>query len=162
MPLAGLAPVARAVELPLAPRHRLVDSPAQHPHLAPNGRSGMHADGADNGTHHPYPGPLERSPEMHSERIVPSAANLFPSGVRDPRHLPSCGTRAGASGWVTRLGRVGTVDPATGRLRAIRREDGGSVVTGLALYAFRADGDGTARVVWREAYDRGRAPSRVR
>lgn len=68
---------------------------------------------------------------------------------------------------MTRLGRVGTVDPATGALRVIRldgeeiqnsfsvAEDGVSIVTDHALYSFRADADGAPRVQWREAYDRG-------
>ncbi|GAA3088889.1 hypothetical protein GCM10017562_69220 [Streptomyces roseofulvus] len=299
--LVGSAPVAQAEEIPLALGHRLVEhylgapatarplpgaGPAQHPHLAPNGRSGMHADGAGSGTH-PYPAPLGRSPEVTSEQIAPlggecatatfdtggrlltvcgtfngfllklldprsldtlaehklpqrsstveavtrldfekifkdtsggayfyldhrdrvvladsrqhvlriahgrkadgsweftveddwdltplvphdcvSWTNLFPSGKCDPvtSVMPDWDGRIW---WVTRLGRVGTVDPATGALRAIRldgeeiqnsfsvAEDGVSIVTDHALYAFRADGDGTPRVVWREEYDRG-------
>ncbi|ALO12877.1 hypothetical protein AQF52_7291 [Streptomyces venezuelae] len=83
--LAGAAPVAQAEEIPLAIGHRLVDhyegapatarpvpgkAPAQHPYLAPNGRSGMHADGAGSGTH-PYSGPLGRDPRVDSEKIAP-------------------------------------------------------------------------------------------
>ncbi|MFB7359778.1 hypothetical protein [Streptomyces gardneri] len=299
--LAGAAPVAQAEEIPLAIGHRLVDhyegapatarpvpgkAPAQHPYLAPNGRSGMHADGAGSGTH-PYSGPLGRDPQVDSEKIAPIGGecatvtfdsggrlvtvcgtfsgfllklldprtldtlaeyklpqrsstveaitrldfekifkdtsggayfylddqdrvvladsrqhvlriahrqkadgawefvvendwdltslvphdcvtwtNLFPSGVCDPvtSVMPDWGGRIW---WVTRLGRVGTVDPATGALRAIRldgeeiqnsfsvAEDGVSIVTDHALYGFRADADGTPRVEWRETYDRG-------
>ncbi|GGS88763.1 hypothetical protein GCM10010222_32840 [Streptomyces tanashiensis] len=83
--LAGGAPVAQAAEeMPLAPGHRLVDhyegapatarpvpgkGPAQHPYLAPNGRSGMHAHGAGSGTH-PFSGPLGRDPEVLSAKIA--------------------------------------------------------------------------------------------
>ncbi|WP_370416245.1 hypothetical protein [Streptomyces fradiae] len=299
--LALSTPVALADEIPLAPGHRLVDSylgapatarpvpaeaPPQHPYLAPNGRSGMHADAAGSGTH-PYPGPLGRNPQVTSEKIAPlggecatatfdaggrlvtvcgtfsgfllklldphtldtlaeyklpqrsstveavtrldfgkifkdtsggayfylddrdrvvladsrqhvlriahrqkpdgtwefaveddwdltplvphdcvSWTNLFPSGVCDPvtSVMPDW---QGRIWWVTRLGRVGTVDPGTGALRAIRldgeeiqnsfsvAEDGVSIVSDHALYSFRADADGTPRVQWRQSYDRG-------
>lgn len=299
--LTGAAPVAQAAEIPLAPGFRFVDhyegapatarpvpgkGPVQHPYLAPNGRSGMHADGAGSATY-PWSGPLGRDPEVSSEKIaavggecatvtfdaagrlvtvcgtfsgfllklldprtlgtlaeyklpqrsstveaitrldfekifkdtsggayfyldnrdrvvladsrqhvlriahrqkadgswefavendwdltslVPhdcvSWTNLFPSGVCDPvtSVMPDWDGRIW---WVTRLGRVGTVDPATGALRAIRldgeeiqnsfsvAEDGVSIVTDHALYSFRADADGVPRVQWRETYDRG-------
>ncbi|KQX56247.1 hypothetical protein ASE09_26610 [Streptomyces sp. Root66D1] len=83
--LAGAAPGAQAEEVPLGLGHRLVDhyegapgtarpvpgkGTAQHPYLVPNGRSGMHADGAGSGTH-PYPGPLGRDPKVDSEKIAP-------------------------------------------------------------------------------------------
>ncbi|MFE5298923.1 hypothetical protein [Streptomyces sp. NPDC056632] len=299
--LALATPVAVADEIPLAPGHRLVapyegapatarpvpaEAPPQHPYLAPNGRSGMHADGAGSGTH-PYSGPLGRDPRVDSEKIaalggecatvtfdtggrlvtvcgtfqgfllklldprtldtlaehrlpqrsstveavtrldfekifkdtsggayfylddrdrvvladsrqhvlriahrqksdeawefvvendwdltplVPhdcvSWTNLFPSGVCDPvtSVMPDW---QGRIWWVTRLGRVGTVDPATGATRAIRldgeeiqnsfsvAEDGVSIVSDHALYSFRADPDGTPRIQWRQTYDRG-------
>ncbi|MFF9500205.1 hypothetical protein [Streptomyces sp. NPDC014656] len=299
--LAGSAPVAQADEIPLALGHRLVEhyegapatarplpgaGPAQHPYLAPNGRSGMHADGAGSGTH-PYPAPLGREPRVTSEQIAPvggecatatfdaggrlitvcgtftgfllklldprsldtlaeyklpqrsstveavtrldfekifkdtsggayfylddrdrvvladsrqhvlriahgrkadggweftveddwdltplvphdcvSWTNLFPDGECDPvtSVMPDWDGRIW---WVTRLGRVGTVDPATGTLRAVQldgeeiqnsfsvAEDGVSIVTDHALYAFRAGDDGTPQAVWREEYDRG-------
>ncbi|MFI9000735.1 hypothetical protein [Streptomyces sp. NPDC053541] len=299
--LALTAPVALADEIPLAPGHRLVDAytgapatarpvpaeaPPQHPYLAPNGRSGMHADAAGSGTH-PYPGPLGRDPEVSSEKIaalggecatatfdaggrlvtvcgtfsgfllklldprtlatlaeyrlpqrsstveaitrldfekifkdtsggayfyldhrdrvvladsrqhvlrlahrqrgdgsweftveedwdltplVPhdcvSWTNLYPSGVCDPvtSVMPDW---QGRIWWVTRLGRIGTLDPATGALRAIRldgeeiqnsfsvAEDGVSVVSDHALYSLRADADGTPLIQWRQTYDRG-------
>ncbi|MFJ8300049.1 hypothetical protein ACIQ9R_29735 [Streptomyces sp. NPDC094447] len=299
--LVGSVPAAQAQEIPLGLGHRLVEhyegapatarpvpgrSPAQHPYLAPNGRSGMHADGAGSGTH-PYPGPLGRSPRVDSEKIAPVGGecatvtfdsggrlvtvcgtfsgfllklldpttldtlaeyklpqrsstveaitrldfekifkdtsggayfylddrdrvvladsrqhiqriahrqrpdgawefvvendwdltplvphdcvgwtNLFPSGVCDPvtSVMPDWDGRIW---WVTRLGRVGTVDPATGALRVVRlegeeiqnsfsvAEDGVSLVTDHALYSFRADADGVPRVRWREVYDRG-------
>ncbi|MFJ9824740.1 hypothetical protein ACIRSU_10225 [Streptomyces sp. NPDC101160] len=299
--LAGAAPVAQAEEIPLAPGHRLVDhyegapatarpvpgeAPPQHPYLAPNGRSGMHADAAGSATY-PWSGPLGREPHVTSEKIaalggecatvtfdadgrlitvcgtfsgfllklldprtlatlaeyqlpqrsstveaitrldfekifkdtsggayfyldnrdrvvladsrqhvlriahrqkadggwefaveddwdltslVPhdcvTWTNLFPSGVCDPvtSVMPDW---QGRIWWVTRLGRVGTIDPATGALRAIRldgeeiqnsfpvAEDGVSIVSDHALYSFRADPDGTPRIQWRQTYDRG-------
>ncbi|MFJ3904830.1 hypothetical protein [Streptomyces sp. NPDC090025] len=299
--LALTAPVALGDEIPLAPGHRLVDSyiggpatavpvpgeaPPQHPYLAPNGRSGMHADAAGSGTH-PFPGPLGKAPAVDSEKIAPlggecatvtfdsggrlvtvcgtfsgfllklldprtldtlaeyqlpqrsstveaitrldfekifkdtsggayfylddrdrvvladsrqhvlriahrqkpdggwefavendwdltplvphdcvSWTNLFPSGVCDPvtSVMPDW---QGRIWWITRLGRVGTVDPATGTLRAVRldgeeiqnsfsvAEDGISIVSDHALYSFRADPDGTPRIQWRQEYDRG-------
>lgn len=299
--LAFVTPAALADDIPLAPGHRLVDryegapaparpvpgdAPDQHPYLAPNGRSGMHADGAGSGTH-PFSGPLGRDPRVSSEKIaavggecatatfdaggrlltvcgtfsgfllklldprtldtlaeyqlpqrsstveaitrldfarifkdtsggayfylderdrvvladsrqhvlriahrqkadgawefvvendwdltphVPhdcvSWTNLFPSGVCDPitSVMPDYDGRVW---WVTRLGRVGTVDPATGTLRSIRLDseeiqnsfsvaaDGVSIVSDHALYSFRADPDGTPRIQWRQTYDRG-------
>ncbi|GGX13414.1 hypothetical protein [Streptomyces chryseus] len=293
--------VVRAEEIPKAPGHRLVsayegepatarpvpgEAPPQHPFLAPNGRSGMHADAAGSGTH-PYPGPLGRDPQVTSERIaalggecatatfdaagrlitvcgtfqgfrlkllhprtlatlaeyklpqrsstveavtrldfekifkdtsggayfyldnedrvvladsrqhvlriahertadgswrfvveddwdltahVPhdcvTWTNLNPSGTCDPvtSVMPDW---QGRVWWVTRLGRVGTVDPRTSAIRAIRlageeiqnsfsvAEDGVSIVSDHALYSFRADPDGTPRVQWRQTYDRG-------
>ncbi len=93
-------------------------------------------------------------------------ANLFPSGTCDPvtSVMPDW---QGRIWWVTRLGRVGTVDPETSRIRSIRlsgeeiqnsfsvAEDGVSIVSDHALYSFRADTDGTPRVQWRQTYDRG-------
>ncbi len=108
--LAGSAPVAQAEEIPLAPGHRLVapyegapaiarpvsgKGPAQHPYLAPNGRSGMHADGAGSGTH-PWSGPLGRDPEVASEKIAAlggeCATVTFDAGGR---LVTVCGTFSG-------------------------------------------------------------------
>ncbi|WP_434599504.1 hypothetical protein [Streptomyces sp. A5-4] len=291
----------QAEEIPRAPGHRLVSSyegapataqpvpgqaPPQHPFLAPNGRSGMHADAAGSGTH-PYAGPLGRDPQVTSEKIAAlggecatatfdaagrlitvcgtfqgfllklldprtlatlaeyklpqrsstveaitrldfakifkdtsggayfylddqdrvvladsrqhilriaheraadgswrfvveddwdltahiahdcvSWANLFPRGTCDPvtSVMPDW---QGRIWWVTRLGRVGTVDADTGAIRAIRLEgeeiqnsfsvadDGVSIVSDHALYSFRAEPDGTPRAQWRQTYDRG-------
>ncbi|MGK5558502.1 hypothetical protein ACSNOI_43570 [Actinomadura kijaniata] len=77
--------------------------------------------------------------------------------------------------WITRHGRVGTIDPRTGRVRATRlpgegiqnsfaaAEDGVSIVSDHALYRFRAAADGTPAVVWRRPYDRGtrRKPGQI-
>ncbi|WP_282797720.1 hypothetical protein [Streptomyces sp. CC224B] len=295
------APAAVADEIPNAPGHRLVapytgapatprpvpgDPPPQHPHLAPNGRSGMHADAAGSGTY-PWSGPLGHAPEVTSARMaalggecatvtfdragrlvtvcgtfsgfevkllqtrtlrtlatyrlpqrpstveavtrldfskifkdtsggaysylddqdrlvladsrqhivrlaherapdgawrfvvdadwdltahVPhdcvSWTNLFPSGECDPvtSVMPDWDGRLW---WVTRQGRVGTVDPRTGAVRSLRlrgeeiqnsfsvAEDGVSIVSDHALYAFEAAADGTPEVLWRQPYDRG-------
>jgi hypothetical protein len=71
--------------------------------------------------------------------------------------------------WVTRHGRIGTLDPRSGSVRAVRlageeiqnsfsvARDGVSIVSDHALYAFAAAADGTPRRLWREAYDRGTA-----
>lgn len=108
--LAGPASPAQADDIPKAPGHRLVEryggAPAtaspvpgpalpRHPHLAPNGRSGMHADAAGSGTH-PYAGPLGRNPEVTSEKIAPiggecATATFDAAG----RLITVCGTFTG-------------------------------------------------------------------
>ncbi|NEE18519.1 hypothetical protein G3M58_70125, partial [Streptomyces sp. SID7499] len=108
--LAGPTSPARADDIPKAPGHRLVagyegapataspvpgQAPPQHPYLAPNGRSGMHADAAGSGTH-PYAGPLGRSPEVTSEKIAPvggecATATFDAAG----RLITVCGTFTG-------------------------------------------------------------------
>ncbi|WP_424214975.1 hypothetical protein ACN20G_24550 [Streptomyces sp. BI20] len=95
-----------------------------------------------------------------------SWTNLWPSGTCDPvtSVMPDWDGRIW---WVTRQGRVGTVDPRTDAIRSIRltgeeiqnsfsvAEDGVSIVTDHALYSFRAEADGTPKAQWRETYDRG-------
>ncbi|MFF9581183.1 hypothetical protein [Streptomyces achromogenes] len=294
-------PPASAGPIPRAPGHRLVDAyagapvaarplpgtqPPQHPHLAPNGRSGMHADGWGSATS-PWSGPLGARPRADSERMAllggECATVTFDRAGRivtvcgtftgflvkllDPRSLatlaeyrlpqrPStveaitrldfsrifkdtsggayaylddedrlvladsrqhivrlahrqradggweftvtddwdlgervphdCATWAdpypdgscdpvtsvmpdwqGRVWWVTRQGRIGTVDPATGTIRSVRLNgeeiqnsfsvaaDGVSIVSDHALYEFTATADGTPAVVWRQTYDRG-------
>ncbi|MEU5998194.1 hypothetical protein ABZ837_10225 [Streptomyces sp. NPDC047197] len=297
----SFAPPAQAEDIPKAPGHRLVDQytgapadarplpgeqPPQHPYLAANGRSGMHADAAGSGTY-PWNGPLGKKPEVSSEKMAalggecatvtfdkdgrivtvcgtftgflvklldpdtmetlaeyklpqrPSTveaitrldfskifkdtsggaysylddkdrlvladsrqhivrlaheqaadgswrfvvdrdwdltahvphdcvtwSNLYPSGECDPvtSVMPDW---EGRIWWVTRQGRVGTVDPTSGDIRSIRlegeeiqnsfsvAEDGVSIVSDHALYGFRADRDGTPKAVWRQTYDRG-------
>ncbi|MFJ5972985.1 hypothetical protein [Streptomyces sp. NPDC093060] len=92
--------------------------------------------------------------------------NLHPSGECDPvtSVMPDW---TGRIWWVTRQGRVGTVDPASGTIRSVRlageeiqnsfsvSEDGVAIVSDHALYDFRATADGTPEVVWRQTYDRG-------
>ncbi|MEW1929033.1 hypothetical protein [Streptomyces sp. NPDC088360] len=297
----SFAPPAQAEDIPKAPGHRFVDQytgapadahplpgeqPPQHPYLAANGRSGMHADAAGSGTY-PWNGPLGKKPEVSSEKMAalggecatvtfdkdgrivtvcgtftgflvklldpdtmetlaeyklpqrPSTveaitrldfskifkdtsggaysylddkdrlvladsrqhivrlaheqaadgswrfvvdkdwdltahvphdcvtwSNLYPSGECDPvtSVMPDW---EGRIWWVTRQGRVGTVDPTSGDIRSIRlegeeiqnsfsvAEDGVSIVSDHALYGFRADRDGTPKAVWRQTYDRG-------
>jgi hypothetical protein len=66
--------------------------------------------------------------------------------------------------FASRLGVVGTVDRATGRVRSVRLERNGNsfavgehgdvyVVTDAALYRLRAGARGRPRVVWRRAYE---------
>jgi hypothetical protein len=100
--------------------------------------------------------------------------NPRPKGVCDPITAVGPDWR-GLIWWITRRGRVGTLDPRTGRARMIRMrgegiqnsfaaaENGVSVVTDHALYLLRASADGTPRVVWRRAYDRGsgRKPGQI-
>lgn len=95
-----------------------------------------------------------------------SWTNLFPSGTCDPvtSVMPDW---QGRIWWVTRLGRVGTVDPETSVIRSVRlageeiqnsfsvARDGVSIVSDHALYSFTADPDGTPRIQWRQTYDRG-------
>ncbi|WP_328907447.1 hypothetical protein OG230_33150 [Streptomyces sp. NBC_00234] len=107
-----LAPVspAAADDIPKAPGHRLVSgyegapatavpvpgqAPPQHPFLAPNGRSGMHADAAGSGTH-PFPGPLGRAPEVVSEQIAPVGGECATATFDSAGRLVTvCGTFTG-------------------------------------------------------------------
>jgi sugar lactone lactonase YvrE len=69
--------------------------------------------------------------------------------------------------WVTRRGRLGTLDPATGRVLASRldneeiqngfsvAEDGVYIVSDHAMYRFHANEKGEPILGWRETYDRG-------
>ncbi|MEU2157320.1 hypothetical protein ABZ532_20270 [Streptomyces sp. NPDC019396] len=92
--------------------------------------------------------------------------NLHPSGICDPvtSVMPDW---QGRIWWVTRQGRIGTVDTATGAIRSVRLSgeeiqnsfsvaaDGVSIVSDHALYEFTAAADGTPAMVWRQTYDRG-------
>ena len=94
--------------------------------------------------------------------------NPFPQGACDPVTgvLPDW---HGLLWWVTRYGRVGTLDPRNGHVHlAYLRgeqienshavgEDGVSIVSDRALYEFRARRNGMPYVVWRARYDRGGA-----
>ncbi|MEV3988303.1 hypothetical protein AB0J57_05290 [Streptomyces sp. NPDC049837] len=112
------APVLTGVRsdgIPLAPGHRLVpgytgaaatprpvpgDGPPQHPHLAPNGRSGMHADAAGSGTY-PWSGPLGRSPVVRSRAMAALGGECATVTFdRAGRIVTVCGT---FSGFVVRL-----------------------------------------------------------
>jgi hypothetical protein len=94
--------------------------------------------------------------------------NPLPRGACDPVTgvLPDW---HGLLWWITRFGRVGTLDPHNGRVRLVDLPgeqiensdavgaDGVSIVSDHALYEFRARRDGTPYVVWRVGYDRGSA-----
>ncbi|WP_019634042.1 hypothetical protein [Actinomadura atramentaria] len=92
--------------------------------------------------------------------------NPWPKGECDP--ITAVGPDwTGLIWWITRGGRIGTIDPATGRVRATRlpgeqiqnsfaaSAEGVSVVSDHALYLLRAGADGTPATAWRRAYDRG-------
>lgn len=95
-----------------------------------------------------------------------SWTNPKPSGSCDPVTgvLPDWN---GLLWWVSRYGRVGTIDPATGAVHVTGlpgeeienshavSEDGVSIVSDHALYQFDALSDGTPHIQWREEYDRG-------
>ncbi|MFD7199362.1 hypothetical protein [Streptomyces sp. NPDC059893] len=95
-----------------------------------------------------------------------SWTNLYPSGTCDPVTSVMPDWR-GRIWWVTRQGRVGTVDPADGTIKSVQlpgeeiqnsfsvAEDGVSIVSDHALYSFVAAADGTPEAVWRQTYDRG-------
>lgn len=91
--------------------------------------------------------------------------NWFPRGECDPvtSVMPDF---AGRIWWVSRRGRVGTVNPATGHL-AVHRFDGEEiqnslsadaqrmyVITDHALYSMVADANDQPQVLWRETYPR--------
>lgn len=100
--------------------------------------------------------------------------NPFPKGECDP--ITAVGPDwGGLIWWITRNGRIGTVDPGSGTVRQIRlagenvqnsfaaAEDGVSIVSDHALYRMQADASGTPRIIWRHAYDRGsgRKPGQI-
>ncbi|QDQ15093.1 hypothetical protein [Streptomyces spectabilis] len=118
-------PAAHADEIPKAPGHRLVapyrgepataravpgEPPPQHPYLAPNGRSGMHADAAGSGTY-PWNGPLGRAPQVSSEKMAALGGECATVTFdRDGRIVTVCGT---FSGFLVKL-----LDPRTLRTLA--------------------------------------------
>ncbi|MEV4006717.1 hypothetical protein [Actinomadura sp. NPDC049753] len=100
--------------------------------------------------------------------------NPWPKGECDP--VTAVGPDwNGLIWWITRGGRVGTVDPGSGAVRMTRlagegvqnsfaaAENGVSVVSDHALYRMRAGVDGTPEIVWRQPYDRGsgRKPGQI-
>ncbi len=74
---------------------------------------------------------------------------------------------AGRIWWITRHGRLGTLNPDTGEIHAMQltseeiqnglavAEDGVYVLSDHALYRFEADASGAPQIGWREVYDRG-------
>jgi hypothetical protein len=105
---------------------------------------------------------------FHLERAYDLRA-VVTDGGRDDALVTVLPDWSGRWYWfITRLGRVGTVDRESGRA-AVRNlpgeriqnsfavgPDGAFIVSDHALYAFAADpATGAPQVVWREAYDRG-------
>ena len=92
--------------------------------------------------------------------------NWFPSGECDmiTTVMPGPDRRLW---WVTRYGRIGTLDPATGHVaqRRLAKEEiqnaiavdaqATYVVSDHAQYAFASDADGRPVELWRHPYDRG-------
>ena len=97
-----------------------------------------------------------------------SPTNPKPAGECDPVSaiLPDW---QGRMWWVTRKGRIGTIDPAGGAIKVLRLpgeeiqnshavgEDGVYVVSDRAMYRLQAAPDGTPTITWRTPYDRGTA-----
>ncbi len=94
--------------------------------------------------------------------------NWFPSGECDLLTTVMPGPD-GRYWWTTRYGRVGTLDPATGKI-AQMRFTGEEIQNAIAMdrsavyvltdhrqYAMQAGADGIPRVLWSHAYDRGSA-----
>ena len=103
------------------------------------------------------------SDTVPSDCLRPS--NPFPTGECDPitAVMPDYD---GLLWWVTRAGRVGTLNQSSGALNMIQLDgeeiqngfavakDGVYVVSDAALYAFKAV-TGMPEIVWRQSYDRG-------
>ncbi|WP_018655166.1 hypothetical protein [Actinomadura flavalba] len=96
----------------------------------------------------------------------PTWTNPWPKGECDP--ITAVGPDwTGLIWWITKRGRIGTIEPATGRIKAIRLDGEGvqnsfaaarsgvSIVSDHALYQLRAAPDGTPAILWRRPYDRG-------
>ena len=116
--------------------------------------------------------PIELSHPQLSDlsTLVPhdcvSPTNRRPKGECDPitAVMPDFDGRIW---WVTRRGRVGTLDTETGAVEALQlngeeiqngfsvARDGVYIVSDHAMYRFEADGEGRPQIGWREAYDRG-------
>lgn len=92
--------------------------------------------------------------------------NLWPKGECDPITgvMPDYDGRIW---WITRRGRLGTLNPQNGTVRATQlpseeiqngfsvARNGVYIVSDFAMYRFFADADGMPKVGWREVYDRG-------
>ncbi|UVE17464.1 hypothetical protein NVV93_18135 [Pseudomonas sp. LS44] len=92
--------------------------------------------------------------------------NWFPPGACD-MITSVAPDYAGRYWWVTRFGRVGTLDPETGLVKQVQLQNE-EIQNGVAMdsravyvlsdhaqYAFAADKDGMPQQLWRQAYDRG-------
>jgi hypothetical protein len=105
------------------------------------------------------------SAEVPHDCVRPS--QWWPSGECDPITAVMPDYR-GLIWWVTRHGRLGTLDPASGTVRAMQlaaeeiqngfsvAADGVYIVSDHAMYGFTAAAtDGSPQLMWRETYDRG-------
>jgi len=104
------------------------------------------------------------SAEVPHDCVTPT--NWSPEGECDPitAVMPD---HDGYIWWVTRRGRLGTLDPATGTIRKTRvtgeeiqngfsvAADGVYIVSDHAMYRYYADENGEPVAGWRETYDRG-------
>jgi hypothetical protein len=95
-----------------------------------------------------------------------AATNWFPEDECDPitSVLPDYN---GLIWWVTRFGRIGTLNSKDGAVKVFHlegeeiqnsfaaAEDGMYIVSDHAMYGLDAAGDGTPRILWKELYDRG-------
>jgi hypothetical protein len=92
--------------------------------------------------------------------------NWFPSGECD-KVTTVMPDHQGRYWWTTRGGRIGTLDPESGKVRQIRLKDEEIqnalamdaraiyIVSDHAQYALSAGKDGTPAILWRTPYDRG-------
>lgn len=92
--------------------------------------------------------------------------NWFPSGACDMITTVMPDTK-GNYWWMTRYGRVGTLNPETGKVKQLHLPDeeiqnavamdsrAVYVLSDHAQYAFAADQDGMPQQLWRHTYDRG-------
>ncbi len=92
--------------------------------------------------------------------------NWFPTGECD-KITTVMPDYQGRYWWTTRNGRLGTLDPASGRVASLALKDeeiqnalamdtsAVYVLSDHAQYAFAADAKGMPRQLWRSAYDRG-------
>lgn len=92
--------------------------------------------------------------------------NWFPSGECD-KVTTVMPDHAGRYWWTTRGGRIGTLDPESGKVQQVRLK-GEEIQNALAMdtraiyivsdhaqYALSASKDGTPEILWRTPYDRG-------
>lgn len=92
--------------------------------------------------------------------------NWFPKGECDPMTAVMPDHR-GLIWWVTRKGRVGTLNTENGMVRVMQlpneeiqngfsvADDGVYIVSDHAMYGLQARPDGTPAILWHEVYDRG-------
>lgn len=93
-------------------------------------------------------------------------SNWFPAGECDPMTAVMPDHR-GLIWWVTRKGRIGTLNTENGIVRVMQlkdeeiqngfsvADDGVYIVSDHAMYGMQARPDGTPSTLWREIYDRG-------